>query len=355
MCAVGERHRSATDRAIARVLDSGRLILGPESEAFEREFAAACGVRHAIGVGNGLDALTLILKASGIGPGDEVLVPANTFIATALAVTATGATPVWVEPDPVTYTIDVAAAQRSIGPRTRAIIAVHLFGLLCDMDALQELADRHGLILVEDAAQAHGARRDARAAGAFGHAAGFSFYPTKNLGAIGDAGAVTTDDDELADRVRMLRNYGSRRKSVHEVAGVNSRLDELQAAVLREKLPALEGENRRRRAIADHYRRELAQSRVLLPAPAGDDHVHHLFVIRVADRPSVVAALAERGVGTAVHYPTPVHRHPAYADSGAPALPVAETLADEILSIPMHPALSDAEVEHVAEAVRAVA
>lgn len=353
--AVNDRHRAEIDAAITGVLDRGRLILGPETSAFETEFARFCGTRHAVGVGNGLDALSSILHGWGIGPGDEVIVPANTFIATVLAVSANGCTPVLADPDPDTMLLSPSTVESLITPRTRAVIAVHLYGRLCDMAALSVIADRHGLRLIEDAAQAHGAERDGRRAGAFGHAAAFSFYPTKNLGCLGDGGAVTTDDDELADRIRMLRNYGSPAKNLHEIKGVNSRLDELQAAVLRVKLRHLETDNARRRQIAARYGELLEGSTLTTPDGHAPDHVFHLYVVRTAERDRVQAALSAAGIGSAIHYPTPPHRQPAYRELARAALPIADRLAAEVLSIPMHPALADSDVLHVAEVLRGLA
>lgn len=352
--AINEPHRPAIEAAIRSVLDSGQTILGPQTAAFEEEFAAYCGTRHAIGVGNGLDALSLILRAYGIGAGDEVIVPANTFIATVLAVSVNGATPVLADPDPVSMLLDPAGIERLITPRTRAIIAVHLYGRLCDMRALSAIARDHGVLLIEDAAQAHGARRDGRRAGGLGDAAGFSFYPTKNLGCLGDGGAVTTDDDELAETIRMLRNYGSARKNVHELAGVNSRLDEIQAAVLRAKLPLLDTDNERRRQIAERYRTHLSETPIALPPPSGSDHVFHLFVVATGERERIRTALLDAGVETAVHYPIPPHRQGAYRSLAGLPLPVSERLAEEVLSLPLHPVLADDDVDRVAEVLRAV-
>jgi dTDP-4-amino-4,6-dideoxygalactose transaminase len=353
--AVNDRHRAAIDHAIASVLDSGQTILGPQTSAFETEFARYCGSGNAVGVGNGLDALSLIIRALGLSRGDEIIVPANTYIATVLAVSANGCVPVLVDPDPESMLLDPATIETRITPRTRAIIAVHLYGRLCDMEALTEIAGRHGLRLIEDAAQAHGAQRDGRRAGALGDAAGFSFYPTKNLGCLGDGGAVTTDDDALAERIRLLRNYGSSQKNVHEIAGVNSRLDELQAAVLRAKLPHLDRENQRRRDIAEQYREALSDTGLVLPPAGSEDHVFHLYVVRTRERDRMCEALNAAGVGTAIHYPTPPHRQGAYRGLVRGPLPVAERLADEVLSLPLHPALSDSDVARVAEVLRGVA
>ncbi len=345
--------RAALDAAYRRVLDRSTYVLGTEVETFEEAFARWCGVRHCIGVGNGLDALTLILRGLGIGAGDEVIVPAHTFIATWLAVTQVGARPHPVEPDPRTLNIDPQRVVDSITPRTRAILAVHLYGRLADMAALRDIADRHGLRLVEDAAQAHGARRGGRAAGAWGDAAAFSFYPTKNLGALGDGGAVTTDDQDLAARIRALRNYGSTRKYVHDVAGVNSRLDALQAAFLAEKLPHVERWNGVRRRIAERYREALDGDDRLIVPPADDPgaHVWHLFVVRLRGRDRVAAALAEAGIATGIHYPEPPHRSAAYAGAAWPPLPLTERIADEVLSLPLYPGMAETQISQVIQAL----
>jgi dTDP-3-amino-3,4,6-trideoxy-alpha-D-glucose transaminase len=342
------------DAATSRVLASGWYLLGRENEAFEAEFAAYCGARECVSVGSGLDAIVLVLRAMDIGAGDEVIVPSHTFIATWLAVAATGATPVPVEPDPVTYTIDPAAVEAAVTPRTRAVMPVHLYGQPADLDALDAIAARHGLAVVEDAAQAHGARYRGERIGAR-YAAAFSFYPGKNLGALGDGGAVVTGDAELAARVRLLRNYGSTVKYHHEVKGTNSRLDELQAAVLRVKLARLDEWNARRVAVADRYLAGLAglDGLVLPTMRADSEHVWHLFVVRTLDRATLQERLTAAGVHTLVHYPIAPHRSAAFADAGitAGALPVAERLADEVLSLPMGPHLSDAQVDRVVDAV----
>jgi len=329
-------------------------VLGPEVEDFEAEWAAYCGTAHAVGVGNGLDALTLLLRAFGIGPGDEVIVPSNTYIATWLAITAVGATIVPVEPDESSALIDADGVAAALTERTRAVMVVHLFGRAASCRALRALCDDRGIALIEDAAQAHGAVVDGRRAGALGHAAAFSFYPSKNLGAAGDGGAVTTDDPEIADRVRLLRNYGSRRKYHHELAGVNSRLDPLQAALLRVKLPHLDAWNARRRALAERYRDALADvPGIALPEDPGEAHVWHVFAIRVAGRDRLAADLRAAGVQTLVHYPVPPHRSAPYAPLGFHA-PIADRLADESLSLPLGPQLRADLVDAVAAAVRAL-
>ncbi|CAM5443713.1 UDP-4-amino-4,6-dideoxy-N-acetyl-beta-L-altrosamine transaminase [Thauera mechernichensis] len=326
------------DAAIARVLDSGWYILGPEVDAFEAEYAAYCEAEHAIGVANGLDALHLALLAMGVGPGDEVIVPSNTYIATWLAVSQCGATPVPVEPVEATYNIDPARIEAAITPRTKVILPVHLYGQPADLDPILAIARKHGLRVLEDAAQAHGARYKGRRIGAHGDAVAWSFYPGKNLGALGDGGAVTTNDPELADRIRVLRNYGSRVKYVNEVKGFNSRLDPIQAAVLRVKLRVLDEWNARRRGIAQRYLEGLAGSGLVLPQVADwAEPVWHLFVVRHPERDALVQRLHEAGVGTLIHYPVPPHLQAAYAEMGfgVGAFPVAERMAGEVVSLPM--------------------
>ena len=345
------------DAAYRRVMESGWYILGEEVEAFEREFAAYCGVKHCVGVGNGLEALHLILRAYEIGPGDEVIVASNTYIATWLAVSYAGAIPVPVEPDPRTSNLDPARLAAAITPRTRAIMPVHLYGQPADMGPMLEIARGHGLRVIEDAAQAHGARYAGRRAGALGDAAGWSFYPTKNLGAMGDAGAVTTDDDGLADRLRLLRNYGSRAKYYNEVKGFNSRLDPLQAAFLRVKLKHLDEWNARRKVVAQRYLDLLAGAPELtLPfVPAWADPAWHVFVVGHPRRDALQKHLTQAGIGTLIYYPVPPHLSDAYAFMGGRAgdFPIAEQLARTNLSLPMGPHLSLESVEVVAQAVRA--
>jgi dTDP-4-amino-4,6-dideoxygalactose transaminase len=346
--------REELDAACRRVMDSGSFILGPEVEAFEREFAEYCGARHCVGVGNGLDALTLILRGYGIGPGDEVVVPANTFIATWLAVSATGARPVPVDADPVTFDLDPVRIESAITPRTRAVIAVHLYGLPADMDRIAAITRPRGIKVIEDAAQAHGSRYKGRRAGALGDAAGFSFYPSKNLGAFGDGGAVVTNDEALAERVAALRNYGSRRRYEHDVQGGNSRLDELQAALLRVRLRHLDAWNRRRRDRAALYVSLLSGVPLGLPAvPPDMESAWHLFVVRSAQRDALQRGLEARGVGTLIHYPLPPHLQPAYGNLGLRegAFPVSEALHREVLSLPMGPHLGESQVRYVAGAI----
>jgi dTDP-4-amino-4,6-dideoxygalactose transaminase len=343
--------------AFQRVLHSGWFILGQETAAFERQFAAYSGSGHCIGVANGLDAIFLILKAYGIGPGDEVIVPSNTFVATWLAVSHCGATPVPVEPLDATCNLDPARIAAAITPRTKAIIPVHLYGQPADMPPIMALARQHGLKVIEDAAQAHGALCHGGVVGQLGDAAAFSFYPGKNLGALGDGGAVTTSDAALAEQIRTLRNYGSKVKYYNEVPGYNSRLDELQAALLSVKLEKLPADNARRRAIAALYSRELAGIPGLqLPhVPEWAEPVWHLYVVRHARRDALAQALAAQGIGTVVHYPVPPHLQPAYAGLGFREgdFPISEAIHREVLSLPMGPTLSDAQALQVAAAVRA--
>ncbi len=351
-------HRDELDAAWHRVMQRGWFIAGDELAAFEREFAAYTGARHAIGVANGLDALALVLRAWGIGAGDEVLVPSQTFIATWLAVSQCGATPVAVEVLDTTCNIDPSQIAAAMTPRTRAIVPVHLYGQPAAMQEVLALAARHGLRVLEDAAQAHGARLDGQPCGSLGHAAAWSMYPGKNLGAFGDGGAITTDDDALAMTLRKLRNYGSSVKYVHDVQGVNSRLDELQAALLRVRLRHLDADNQRRAQIAARYLAQLAGVPDLtLPVVAsGATPVWHLFVVRHPRRDALQAALQERGVATQIHYPIPPHRAGAYAAShGGLQLPRADAWATQCLSLPISPWHSDAEVEAVITAVREAA
>ena len=342
--------RAEIDVAIARVLEGGWYILGPEVDAFEVEFAAYCQAGHAIGLANGLDALHLALRAMDIGPGDEVIVPSNTYIATWLAASQCGAIPVPVEPDERTYNIDPSLIEAAITPRTKVILPVHLYGQPADMDPILAIARKHGLRVLEDAAQAHGARYKGRRIGAHGDAVAWSFYPGKNLGALGDGGAVTTDDPVLADRIRVLRNYGSRVKYVNEVQGYNSRLDPLQAAVLRVKLMHLDAWNARRTAMARQYLDGLRGSSLILPyVPDWAEPAWHLFVVRHPQRDELQAKLAEAGIGTLIHYPIPPHRQAAYAHAGFAkgAFPIASRMADEVLSLPMGPHLEDDQMREV--------
>ncbi len=340
--------RAAIDRVIAR----GWFVLGPEVDAFEAEFAQACGARFAVGVANGTDAIALALRATGIGPGDEVLVPALTAAFTGLAVIMAGAAPVIVDVVPTTLTIDADACAAALTPRTRAIVPVHLYGQAADMDAVTALAARHGLVVVEDCCQAHLATAKGIPVGARGAAGAFSFYPTKNLGALGDGGAVVTNDASVADRVRRLRNGGQRQRYRHDEAGVNSRLDELQAAVLRTRLPHLAARTERRRALARIYRDRLPGS--VAPVTRTDPgDVYHLFPVRTPHRATLQAHLAAEGIETLVHYPVPLSAQPAFQSYSPGSCPVAAQACEDLLSLPLHPGLSDRDVSQVAEAVRA--
>jgi dTDP-4-amino-4,6-dideoxygalactose transaminase len=349
------RDREDLIAAFVRVLDSGWYILGEEVAAFEREYAQYCGTHFAVGVGNGLEALALTLRGylelGRLARGDEVVVPANTYIATILAISESGLTPLLVEPDPATCNLDATLIEPALTSRTRAILPVHLYGQAADMTAIGAVARRHGLIVIEDCAQAHGARHAGVRAGALGDAAGHSFFPTKNLGALGDGGAVTTDDAQLADVIRVLRNYGSREKYVNDRRGVNSRLDELQAALLRVKLRRLDADNARRRALAGRYLAGIRHPAIALPTIApGNEPVWHVFVVRTADRSGLQEHLQQRGVGTLIHYPIPPHRQRAYAEWNSRSYPVTERIHAEVLSLPISPVLSDTDADAVMEA-----
>ena len=349
--------REEMDAAYRRVMESGWYLLGAETEAFEAEFAAYTGTRHCVAVGNGLDAIRIALEAHGIGPGDEVLVPAHTFIATWLAVSQCGATPVGVDVRPDTANLDPELLSSVLTPRTRALVPVHLYGQPADMDPVMEFAARHNLLVVEDAAQAHGARYRGRPCGSLGHAAAFSFYPGKNLGAFSDGGAITTNDGQLARKARMLRNYGSEQRYVHELPGINSRLDELQAAFLRAKLARLDEWNARRGAIAGCYLQELAAAGSVLGLPVVPhwaSPVWHLFVIRHAARDLLQSRLADNSVQTIIHYPVPPHQSGVYQRQGeGRAFPVAEALASQVLSLPIGPQMDAAAVNRCVAAVLA--
>ncbi len=344
------------DAAYHRIMDSGWYLLGKELEIFESEFANYCEAKHCLGVGNGLDAIQLILRGYDIGAGDEVIVPAHTFIATWMAVTFTGATPVPVESDKKTFNLDPLRIEAAITPRTKAIIPVHLYGQPADMEPILEIARKHGLKVIEDAAQAQGARYQGRRTGTLGDAAAFSFYPGKNLGAFSDAGAVTTNDSKLAKRLKQLRNYGSQIKYQHEEIGLNSRLDEMQAAFLRIKLRHLDEWNLRRQKIADLYLQTISpeKSEIILPhVPAWATPVWHLFVIRHPRRDDLQKQLAAAGISTLIHYPVPAHRSNAYAAFAHSALPIAEELAASVLSLPISPHISIEQAKHVVAAINA--
>ena len=352
---INERFRGEMDAAAKRVLDSGWYLLGKEGEAFEEMFAAYCGVKHAVGCANGLDALKLVIRAMGIGPGDEVIAPANTYIASLIAISANGAAPVLVEPDLATYLINPAKIEEKITSRTKAIMVVHLYGRAMDMAPVWEIAKRNGLKVIEDCAQAHGAFCGDRRVGGLGDAAGFSFYPGKNLGCLGDGGAVTTDDDELAKKVRALRNYGSDVKYHFPYRGTNSRIDEIQAAWLRVKLPHLDADNARRAEIAARYCGEITNPLVTLPGEdrrreEGDGrlgNVWHVFPVRVEKRDEFQAYLTENGVQTVIHYPIPPHRQPAYTEWHGLSLPITEKIHETVISLPISPVMDESEVTEV--------
>lgn len=354
-------HKSEIDAAFARVLDSGRYILGRDAEAFENEFAAYLGVKHAVGAANGTDSIVLGLRACGVGPSDGVLTVSHTAVATVAAVELAGASPILVDIDPATYTLDpnrlADAVRRDWGVPLKAIVAVHLYGHPADMPAIVEIANRHGLAVVEDCAQAHGATLRAIHSGAWGQIAAFSFYPTKNLGALGDGGAVVTNDPALAERVRSLREYGWRERYVSHAPGMNSRLDELQAAILRVKLRYLDAENARRREVAAAYQKALSGTGLQLPGcAAGALHVYHQYVIRSGARDSLRAALREHEIDTLIHYPVPVHLQPAYRGRVRSAdLEQTEAAAAQVLSLPMFPELTSQQTEVVASTTAALA
>ena len=349
---INKPHQAGIRQAMERVLQSGWFILGEEVKTIEHQYAAYCQTRHCIGVANGLDALTLVLKAWEFPAGSEVLVASNAYIACVLSITHAGLTPVFVEPDPRTQLIDPTRIEQAITQQTKVILAVHLYGRCCDMTPINALAKRYNLRVLEDAAQAHGAVYNQKRAGNLGDAAAWSFYPSKNLGALGDAGAVTTHDDALAERLRALRNYGSSQKYINDYVGHNSRLDELQAAILTAKLPFLDQENTRRRALARMYLSNLQLPALTLPpADQIEQDVWHLFVVQHARRDDLRAYLREHGVGTDVHYPVPPHHQRAYAHMAHLSFPIAEQLHREVLSLPLNPSLTDTEVAYIIDTV----
>ena len=349
---INNRFRNEIDFRIKTILDKGWYLQGDENELFSKNFAAYCGTKGAVGVANGLDALNLIIKAYGFAPGDEIIVPANTFIATILAVSENGCTPVLVEPDLNTYCIDPAKIEAAITPRTKAIIVVHLYGQVTPMEKIWELQKRFGFKIIEDAAQAHGAIYDGRRTGNLGDAAAFSFYPGKNLGALGDGGGVTSNDMELLNKVAALGNYGSDRKYHHIYKGVNSRLDEIQAAVLDVKLKYLDADNVRRREIAKYYRENIKNPRIILPNVYDEmAHVWHLFVVRCDNRDDFARYLKNNGIQMNIHYPTPPHLQEAYKEWRDCSYPITEKIHREVLSLPVSPVMPDEEINHVVEVV----
>jgi dTDP-4-amino-4,6-dideoxygalactose transaminase len=344
--------RAAIHEAIARVVASGWFVLGPEVEAFEREFAIASGAAHAVGVGTGTDAIALILRALGIGEGDEVITTPLSAAYSALAVMMTGARPVFADIDERRLTLAPEAVDSAVSSRTRAILPVHLYGQAADMAALSRIADRRGLAIVEDCCQAHLATCGGQPVGTFGAAGAFSFYPTKNLGALGDGGAIVTGDASLADKLKRLRNGGQTDRYQHIEFGVNTRLDELQAAILRARLPFLHEWTRKRRTLAGVYRRALADAPLRVPPELDPGHVYHLFPVLSTERAALQAHLSEQGIGTLVHYPIPIPRQPALARSEPRMCPVADRICDQVLSLPLHPGLGEEEIGEVAEAVK---
>lgn len=348
--------RDDAEAALARVIDRGQFILSDEIARFEGAFADYCGTRHAVGVASGTDAITIALLAAGIRPADEVITAPNTCVPTLVGIERAGARPVLADVDPTTYTLDPNEVERRLTPRTRAIVPVHLYGQPADMGSLLELARARNLLVIEDCAQAHGAEHAGHRAGSMGDAGAFSFYPTKNLGCLGDGGAITTNDEETASRARLLRNYGERERFNHVLRGLNSRLDEFQAAVLTERLPRLDAGNARRRDLAKTYASELSGSPISCPVEGAPNlHVYHLYVVQVGARDEMRALLSDRGIRTAVHYPVPVHRQPAYVDLDVPGgFPIAESLCSHVLSLPLSPEHSDEEIAEAATAVAAV-
>ena len=344
--------RKDLDKAYNQVLDRSYFIQGEECTKFEEEFATYCGAKHCIGVATGLDALWLVLKAMGIGKGDEIIVPSNTYIATALAVSFVGAKPVFVEPTIETYNIDVTKIEEKININTKAIIAVHLQGRAADMDAVNAIAKKHNLKVIEDAAQAHSTLYKGRKVGSLGDAAAFSFYPGKNLGALGDAGCVVTNNEALAKKIRMYGNYGSSKKYVHELKGTNSRLDELQAAFLNIKLNILDETNEFRRKVASRYLKEIKNNKIILPyEDSNNKHVWHIFAVRVKNRQQFQDYLEKKGINTLIHYPTAIHKQKAYEKWNNLSYPIAEKLASEVVSLPMYYGMTNEEVSYVINAI----
>lgn len=349
---INEPHQQVVQNGVERVLRSGWYILGQEVSDFEEQFAAYCQTRHCIGVASGSDALMLVLKAWNFPVGSEVIVPANAYIAAILSITHAGLTPILVEPDPNTYLLDVTKIESAITSGTRAILPVHLYGRCCEMETINALAKRYKLRVLEDAAQAHGARYQTNRAGNLGDAAGWSFYPSKNLGAMGDAGAITTNNGDLADRLRAIRNYGSTQKNVTDFVGYNSRLDALQAVILSAKLPFLDADNQRRRTLVHRYLAEIQNPDVSLPpADQIERDAWHLFVIRHPRRNALRQYLHERGIGTEVHYPIPPHQQRAYSAFAQASLPISERLHKEVISLPLNPVLTDEEVSYIIDAI----
>lgn len=353
--AVNNRYTEDVKAAFNRLLESGWYLLGKELENFESEFAAYCGTSYAVGVGSGLDALVLIIRAYGFGRGDEIIVPSNTYIATVLAVTACGVEPVFVEPNPETHLIDTTKIEEKITEKTRAIMPVHLYGRSCDMNEICNLAKKYDLKVIDDAAQAHGAvhERDDTGGNFTGRAIGFSFYPSKNLGALADSGAVTTNDGELVEKIKALRNYGSHKRYYNKYLGVNSRMDELQAAILNIKLKGLDKDNGRRRKIVGYYLETIKNKKIRLPKPPRDPekHVWHLFVITTKERDRLRQYLQNNEIQTQIHYPIPPHKQECYRKYNTLSLPIAEQLANEVLSLPISPVMTEEDVQRITKVI----
>ncbi len=349
---INERYRTQIDARVKEVLDSGWYLLGEQDKEFEQNFAKYCGVKHCIGCANGLDALNLIIRGYGFGQGDEIIVPANTYIASILAISENGCTPVLVEPDINTYNINPDLIEEKITPKTKAIMVVHLYGQSVQMEKIWALAKKYDLKIIEDSAQAHGALYQGKRVGSLGDASGFSFYPGKNLGCMGDGGAVTTNDDELAKKIRAIANYGSDYKYHHIYKGVNSRLDEIQAAILDVKLPHLDKDNERRREIAKYYRENIKNERIILPSTYDEKaHVWHVFVVRCDDREALQKHLEANDIQTNIHYPTAPHKQECYCEYASLSLPVTEKIHNEVMSLPISPVMTDDEVKKVVEVV----
>lgn len=350
---VNLRHEHEMMDAIQKFIQSGWYVLGEDVKRFEAEFAQYCGTKHCIGVANGLDALALIIRAYEIGEGDEVIVPSNTYIASILSISMNGATPILVEPDLHTYNIDPVLIEEKITPNTKAIMVVHLYGQTCDMDAINSLAKKYNLKVIEDCAQAHGAEYSGKRVGNLGDAAAFSFYPGKNLGALGDAGAVTTNDDSLAQKLFAIRNYGSHKKYENIYKGINSRLDEMQASILSVKLKYLDEDNLKRRQIAEYFINHIHNSLIVLPSVIHEQesHVWHLFVVRTADRDSLQKYLMENGIQTLIHYPIPPHKQEAYIEWSQREFPISEKIHNEVLSLPISPVMDMKDVRKVVEVI----
>lgn len=348
---VNDKYQTEIQRALKKVLDRGWYVHGPAYQEFCQNFADFCQTKYMVGVGNGLEALSLTIKALGLKPGDEIIVPSNTFIATILAISYNGCVPVFVEPDLRTYNIDPEKIEEKISPKTKAIIAVHLYGRLAPMEQIMSIASRHNLKVIEDCAQAHGASANGKKAGTFGHAGAFSFYPGKNLGALGDGGAVITDDATLFEKISSLSNYGSLKKYVHEFKGINSRLDDLQAAILNEKLPFLDSDNEKRRIIAEKYVRGIKNPDIVLPSLPTNrtEHVWHLFVVRVKNREHFLDYMKKNDIECLVHYPTPPHLQKAYSEFSNLKLTISELIHKEVVSLPLSPVMELSEIDYVIE------